>query len=475
VRHSWKAGLALALLLGGTAAHAQEDCDTPDDLCTGDPCVVGFVEVGDSCVLDFGTRALVIEGTLRFANSGELSLTAGTIQLTGRIQNIPGSVAGLGPRVTLAASGDIDLDGPIRLASVRGAVEPGELTIQAGGSLTARSSVTAMTSPTTIGWSTTNGDVSFTGRVNTAKAGGEISIAAGGRLDFLGTFRHLDRVDLVADGDVRVGGRMSARQALTADAGGMLTLETVLRDYGSDVTLRGDLGLTVQKPISVTPVWVDAGSATLESGNGSILVSMPVKANDVTMTAADNITIDALVAASPPVRSGGTIDIESTGGVINTYAPIAAQPGDGVSPGDGAGGQVRLAGTYGVAVHADVLVNAFPQNTDAPGGTVEIEGADVSVALEGAHFDADGHVPGPDFPGVPPAGFRFTATTGGVSLQGMFEARGGPSVIQITAPGDVDLAGDYRVAPNGCIGIDAGGTVTTGLATFDTPVVTTCP
>ena len=65
-------------------------------------------------------------------------------------------------------------------------------------------------------------------------------------------------------------------------------------------------------------------------------------------------------------------------------------------------------------------------------------------------FDADGHVPGPDFPGAPPAGFRFTATFSSVSLRGMFNARGGPSVIQIPAPGNVTLEGDYRVAPSGC-------------------------
>ena len=478
MRRFWPAGLVLALLLVAAAARAQVDCDTPDDLCTGDPCVVGVVEVDDSCLLDFGTRTLVIAGTLKLPNSGELSLTAGTIQLTGRILNLAGSVAGAGPRVTLVASGDIDLDGPIRLAGVRGAVEPGALTVQAGGNLTASSSLTAMTSPTTISWSASAGDVDFTGRVNTSKDGGQISITAGGRVDSLGTFRHLDRVDLAGGGDVRVGGRMSARQVLTAGAGGMLTLETVLRDYGSDVTLRGDLGVMIQRTITMTPLWLDAGSATLESSGGDILVSMPVKANDVSITAAADITINALVAASPPTRSGGTVVIESTGGTIVTHAPITAQSGDGVSPGDGAGGRVRLTAPAGqdVSVNADILVNGFAQNASAPGGTVEIEAGDVVIG-PGVHFDADGHPPGPDFPSAPPAGFRFTATFGAVETDhdGTFYARGGPSVIQVTAAGNVDLRGDYRVAPSGCIGIDAGGTVMTALATFDTPVVTTCP
>ena len=126
------------------------------------------------------------------------------------------------------------------------------------------------------------------------------------------------------------------------------------------------------------------------------------------------------------------------------------------------------------AVVDAVLRAAVPPSLDpaAPGGTVEIEGA--SVLARGT-FDADGKVPGPDFPGAPPAGFRVTATAGAATLDGSFHARGGPSVIQATATGNVDVAGDYRVAPNGCIGLDAGGTLATGGATFDTPPVTVCP
>jgi len=465
------AALLCAVLV--TAARAQVDCDTPDDLCTGDPCIVGAVEVDDSCVLDFGARTLVIEGSLRMPNGGELSLTAGAIQVAGRIQNMTTSVPGAGPRIQLAASGDVAMDGPIRVVGVRNNAVPGEITIQAGGNLTVRSALTAMTSPTTISWSAGTGDVDFTGRVNTAKPGGEISIAAGGRIDSFGTFRKLERIDMSSGGDLRLGGRVSAEQSLTADAGGTLTLETVLRNYGSDVILRGALGLSVLKTITMTPLFVDDGSAELESSAGDVLVAMPVRANDVSISAGGDVTIDALVAASPPTRSGGMVVVESTGGAINTFAPITAQSGDGNAPGDGAGGHVRLTAPGAVAVHASILVNAFSQANDAPGGTVEIEGA--SVLAAGVTFDADGKVPGPDFPGAPPAGFRFTATAGDVALDGTFHARGGPSVIQATATGDVDVAGDYRVAPNGCIGLSAGGTLATGGATFDTSPVAVCP
>ena len=468
-------GPAALLCVALTAsARAQVACDTPDDLCTGDPCVIGSVEVDDSCVVDFGTRTLVIEGPLRLPNGGELSLTAGAIQVAGVIQSMSDTVGGAGPRIGLAASGDVLIDGPIRLVGVRSALVPGEVTVQAGGSLDVRSAMTALTSPTIIDLSA-GGDVDFSGRINTRRPGGEVTIAAGGRIDSFGTFRHLERIDMNAGGDVRLGGRVSALESLTAESAGVLTLETVLRDSGSDVTLRGALGVLVQRTIGLIPLFADGGSATLESSDGDVLVSMPVKARDVSITAGGDITTNALVAASPPARSGGTVVLESTGGIVRTYAPITAQSGDGFAPGDGAGGHVRLAGTDGVAVYADILVNGWPQNGDAPGGTVEIEGADVSVAYPGTRFDADGHAPGPDFPGAPPAGFRFTATAGVVDLHGSFHARGGPSVIQITAPGNVTLEGDYRVAPSGCIGVSAGGTVASANATFDTPPVAVCP
>jgi hypothetical protein len=472
VLRSWY--LVLALVLVASAARAQVDCDTPDDLCTGDPCVVPSIEVVDPCILDFGSRVLVIDGTLRIPNSGELSLTAGKIDLEGRIQNLPGTVAGVGPRITLTSANSILLSGPIRLLSVRGALQPGQLTLQAGSDLLAPSVITAMTSPTTIDMTATTGSITFNGRINTSKPGGEVSMTAGGLVESLGSFRRVERIQMNAGGNITLAGRLSARESLQAEADGQLVLRTVLRDYGSDVTLRGDLGVSLEKTISNTPLVIDDGSVAVASAAGPITVYQPLKANDITITAGGDITLNALVASSPPTRSGGPIDIESTGGSIVANAPITAQSGDGFSPGDGAGGHVRLIAAGTVDVRDKVLVNSFPQNEGAPGGTVEIQGTSV-VAGPGVTFDADGDVPGPDFPGAPPAGFSITATAGDASLDGTFHARGAPSVIQVTATGNVTAAGDYRVAPSGCIGLDAGATLTTSGATFDTAPVTTCP
>ena len=472
---SLHAAVVTALLLASAVARAQVDCDTPDDLCTGDPCVVATVEVGDPCVLDFGSRTVVIDGTLKLPNSGELSLTAGRIELEGRIQNLPGSVPGLGPRITLAAD-VIVADGNIKLARALRTLQPGELTLQAADALTIDSVISAMTSPTTIRWIAGPGGIEFNGRLNTAKPGGALQVDAGGSVGIQGSFRRVEQIDVTAGGDVTLarGSRLIARTSLNVDAGGELNLDTVLRDYGSDVTLRGGLGVIIQRTINNSPLFIDDGSVTIASSAGPVHVLMPIKANIIAITAAGDITLDALVAASPPTRSGGPVDIESTGGAIIVNAPVTAQSGDGVSPGDGAGGHVRLIAAGPVDVRERVLVNAFPQADAAPGGTIEVEGSSVVVGPE-VTFDADGDPPGPDFPGAPPAGFRITATAGAVALDGTFHARGGPSLMQVTATGNVSVVGDYRVAPSGCIGLDAGGTLTTSGATFDTPPVAVCP
>jgi hypothetical protein len=46
-------------------AHAQVDCSNPDNLCTGDPCVIPPIEVQVPCVVDFGTRTVEIPDMLR--------------------------------------------------------------------------------------------------------------------------------------------------------------------------------------------------------------------------------------------------------------------------------------------------------------------------------------------------------------------------------------------------------------------------
>ena len=55
----------VALALWPALVLGQVDCTNPDDLCTGDPCVIPAVEVVSPCVADFGARTVVVGGRLR--------------------------------------------------------------------------------------------------------------------------------------------------------------------------------------------------------------------------------------------------------------------------------------------------------------------------------------------------------------------------------------------------------------------------
>ena len=96
--------LSLSLLLALVSdARAQVDCDTPDDLCVGDPCTIESVIVAASCTLDFGARTVVVKGRLRMPGDGHLSLSAGAIRIDGSLENLrPIGTPSGGPQVSSA-------------------------------------------------------------------------------------------------------------------------------------------------------------------------------------------------------------------------------------------------------------------------------------------------------------------------------------------------------------------------------------
>ena len=77
----------LTVLLTAAPGRAQVDCSNPDNLCTGDPCVIGAIELPASCVVDFGTRTVIISRRLRLPPDGVLSFSAGAFTVSGSIVN----------------------------------------------------------------------------------------------------------------------------------------------------------------------------------------------------------------------------------------------------------------------------------------------------------------------------------------------------------------------------------------------------
>ena len=140
-RHRCLAGLLVfAFLIGvphvrSAGATTQVDCITPDEFCTGNPCTTtDRLEITvSSCVLDFGSRALVLATGVTVPSGGTLSLTAGSIEVKKKINGQhTGASDGDGADISLSATGSIVVGGRI-VAS--GSNSSGTISLNAGGNV----------------------------------------------------------------------------------------------------------------------------------------------------------------------------------------------------------------------------------------------------------------------------------------------------------------------------------------------------
>src|SRR2546422_10076223 len=103
---------ATVFLLAAASAHAQVSCSNPDNLCTGDPCVIGDVAVERQCTVDFRPRTVQVRGRLRLPDLGELDLKAGTFQVdrNGTINVEHTEKGGYGGYVQIETTGAIEIE-----------------------------------------------------------------------------------------------------------------------------------------------------------------------------------------------------------------------------------------------------------------------------------------------------------------------------------------------------------------------------
>ncbi len=463
----------VVLLALGSRASAQVDCSDANNLCTGDPCVIPTLVVADPCVVDFGARTVIVAGTLRAQSGGVLSLTAGSLRVEGRVGNVanPAQPAP-GPSISLAATGDVDVTGRIVVSRTA----PATVDLHAGGNLTLGGAIrTSVTSTVTLA---ADGDVDIRGTILTRSrsvARGTVVVTAGGNLVLSGTINDPASLTLDAAGDVDLGGSLVTRGKVgtaAVDAGGMLVAHARVRLPTYHLALHGGAGVRVDGAIDVRR----GGVVDLASAVGDVSIDMPVHADRdphfgsaISVMAGGNVAVNAVVSASGTFGSGGSIVISSPGGDVTLAGDVEAKGANTGNQGGFPGGSVQVSAGGSVLVGAGVRVNALP-GTVAHGGSVRIDGASVQVT-PAATIDADGG----DAPSSVLPEIRLTATGGSLALSGTFLARGGPSVVQGTASGNIVADGDFRCAPNGCIGFDAGGTLDLSGGAFDEPIVTTCP
>ncbi len=189
-------GSALVFVLAAPSAHAVSD---PNELCTGDPCVISQDAFVDNLVLlDFGARNVVLQAQLSI-DSGTVSIVAGSFLVEGNGRLLgQGSTGNDGGDLSIFTTGDIQLSGS-------GSVGTAIFTGFSGGSLLLDS---------------TGGSVLVTNKLNldhnaAEGAGGSLGINAAGNVSISddvilrgGNLEGGGFVDIVADGDVSVTGNV---------------------------------------------------------------------------------------------------------------------------------------------------------------------------------------------------------------------------------------------------------------------------
>jgi hypothetical protein len=422
----------LALVLTAAPAGAQIDCSDPDDLCTGDPCVIPEIQPADPCTADFGQRALVVEG---LRDVGAVDFTAAGITLAGPVRGREG----MGGQLLLRSSGPIIVDAPIEFedeSSVELRATFDDVEVNAPIRLTGGDDT-----PLDSGLIVTGDRVTLDAPIKNLGGTDQIVIQAStisiqaritSRREGSGTPPPLA---MAAEGVISINGPLSIDGAIDVASDFEIDVRRPIRMAGDHLSLFVDMGeLNVEAPIKSTgrangsrcgairinssrgPPVIDAPvvCAGREGGDGITLRGTGVRVNDIVKTVSKDADGGDIVLEAP---NGG--DIVVTGSIVAR----GSQPGDVLVSGD----NVRF---------EDASVKSSAQ----PGGGAQ----------------------------------RFTAAAGDVSLEGTFVAtkRG---TIQATATGNVTTEGTFGVGAGGCIGLSAGGTVTTGSSVFDQPVIQSCP
>jgi len=451
---------AVALCRAPLPALSQVDCSTPDNLCTGDPCSIPSLAVGDPCVVDFGTRTVIVAGDLAVPTGGTLSFSAAAVQ-------VQGSISGAAAAIELSTTGAIAIDGPLRRLNYVG---PGDFGVDlvAGSDIDINAPLVLMDGNASL---TAGGKISVRSQIS-AQPGGTIGLHAGGDVEITATGRLLIPNN-VASGS---GGRVFI------DAGGWVTsagrINAYADDLGGEVQIFGPTGVEVSARIDVSTGRFGNGQRLeITSTGGEVIIDAPIRARgggsgaDVTISAASNVEIRRRITADGGRDGGGApVNITSTSGDVIVDAPISSR-------GDSFGSslprpRVNLAAGNVLRINRTIRVDDLSiSSSDAFGATMRLEGAEVQTASR-ALLSADGGVAGGEI--------RLVATSGDLVLDGRFQARGGTGaggIIEGTASADVTTAGTFACAgtPPGCIALTAGGTLDTTGATFDKPLSADCP
>lgn len=464
-RRDWipvRSVLLIGLCLAGAGRRATA-LSTPNQFCSGDPCIISSPKEADpNITLDFGSRAVVLQNTLTLkdlpnGSVGALTIKARSFSITGSGQIKGFSSNAPGGSVTVQVTNTIQINSTISSGAIRlSGQDAGSLTLTAGGPINVAGRLTIY------------GD-------GIIGSGGSLSIDSGtniivtGELDMHGGLQGSGGdIDLGATGDITLAGFVDLTGGdvgggfLDASAGGSFTLGQL------DMSGSGEAG--------------DAGFLILDVG-GDIRFqgSFRGRGADNGEDCGDGADIDAsalgdiFIMSEMDMRgrgtdcSGGSLALDGANVFVQSEVMMS---GTGLQ---GGGGDVditattlfRLTGTFeldggesgggGFAVLSDrdieILggIHAIGRSASSPGGA----GAD----LVGKKITVSGTIDTSAGSALPPGGpIGLTACDVITTPSAVIRALGNLGSIAITANDVMQLRGQFRAAANGGIALRYGPT-----------------
>ena len=378
----------IAALLAAALSAGPALATTANDLCAqnANPCVItGTRAVTPGSILDFGTRALTIIGSLDL-DSGAMTIRCGELRVeaNGRLlgdgnRDIPGGT------IIVEATG-VTIAGRADVSGAPG----GTLDITSSGPLLVSGAIDARSDSTEDG----GGTVLLTGT----------QITLGGSLDAQGGLQDF-------------GGNVTVR------ASGALSLTTSVIASGGD---GGSIDLSSDAALTIGTAGVLRANATVAAGSGG----------DISLTAAGELRMDGELTATG--RNGSSEDgggdggsIALTGGVVLAQRAASQIVATAGGP-DGIGGEIELDATV-AALDVRARVDASAAGVDGTGGGVGLDAAG-NIQVAGTVDVSGGSDGGGDI--LAGAGETFTIAAGGTLLASAGSSGDG---------GDIDLEGSDMV------------------------------
>ena len=338
---------------------------------TADPCAIGGTkDVGNGCVLDFGTRAVVLSGTLQSATTGgSFTVRAGSLTLSaGKIRSV-GPTGTAGGSVTVEVAGPLVLTGSGPTLDASGAANGGVVSVTAASIDVQSGSIAA----------DGTGSGACGGAIFLTATGGPLVLAAPvhatGNLLCAGGFLNLSGDDVTVSSTLNVsGGDFPGGIALTANTGDVtVTSAGALKASGEQIEL-GDGG--------------DGGAIAIAAESGAVVLQGAITtdgatpegaAGEVSIVAGGNVSVTATISAqgNGGGSDGGVVEIDA-GGDVAIAGSVRVGGGS-----DAGGGEVDVRADGAIAVAAGKLVQA--SGGSFGGGAITLRDAsriDVAGTLE---------------------------------------------------------------------------------------------